>query len=73
MSQPDRDDHQNLVANLHDHPPVADTVAPIPCEVSSQTFAALTRVLELAHLIEIRLDAQQDRAIETTRCLIELR
>jgi len=73
MPEPDRDDHQFLIADLGDHPPVADTVAPVPGEVRGQRLAPLTWVVKFADVFEVCPDSSQHRAVNTACGLVELR
>lgn len=67
------DDDYFLVADLGNHSPVADPVTPIHSEVAGQSFATLSRVIELTDLVEMRPDPAQYRAVKTPGSLVELR
>ena len=73
MANFDSDNHQLLVLDLDENAIVADTVAPGARKVRRKTFAARPRIFELAHFLEVLLDAAQLGAIDLTSGLLELR
>lgn len=73
MPEPDRDDHQFVLADLGDDAPVTDPVAPVPRVVRRQRFAPLTGVVQLADLVEVCPDPPQCCAVDTAGGLVELR
>ena len=73
VPQGDRDDDQVVIADLDQDAVVTDAVAPVAGEIPSQALATGAWVVEVAHLVEVGLDAAKRLSIQFACSLRELR